>query len=183
MAFARTTCQSPSLARLVIAPHLAPAYQNIVYLDGDIQIVGDVTPLVRHRVRDGWIAAGRGSAWFDPDDRLGLNPTGYFDALNGATRDSYFNAGVLACRETPGQFTDQRRWTPSFATAKHSFATTKARSMPFFSRMSNLSHRPIISTMRMPVSSATGFCAEDHSFHRPRQAMESCGPAMGMALS
>ncbi|UDL92527.1 hypothetical protein LGH82_15630 [Mesorhizobium sp. PAMC28654] len=98
VAFAKNHVPVTSLARLVIAPHLAPAYQNIVYLDGDIQIVGDVTPLIRHRVRDGWIAAGRGSAWFDPDDRLGLNPTGYFDALNGATRDSYFNAGVLACR-------------------------------------------------------------------------------------
>lgn len=96
--FAKNHVPVTSLARLVIAPHLPTGYQNIVYLDGDIQIVGDIKPLIRHRVRDGWIAAGRGSAWFDPDDRLGLNPTGYFDALNGATRDSYFNAGVLACR-------------------------------------------------------------------------------------
>jgi len=98
VAFAKNHVPVTSLARLVIAPHLGPTYQNIVYLDGDIQIVGDIAPLVRHRVRDGWIAAGRGSAWFDPDDRLGVNPAGYFDSLGGATRDSYFNAGVLACR-------------------------------------------------------------------------------------
>ncbi|TPL99881.1 hypothetical protein FJ960_20820 [Mesorhizobium sp. B2-3-11] len=97
VAFAKNHVPVTALARLVIADHLPSQYRNIVYLDGDIQIVGDIAPLVRHRVRDGWIAAGRGSAWLDPDDRLGLNPKGYFDVLAGATRQSYFNSGVLAC--------------------------------------------------------------------------------------
>ena len=97
VAFTKNHVPVTALARLVIADHLPPQYRNIVYLDGDIQIVGDIAPLVRHRVRDGWIAAGRGSAWLDPSDRLGLNPKGYFDVLGGATRQSYFNSGVLAC--------------------------------------------------------------------------------------
>jgi hypothetical protein len=48
----------------------------MIYLDGDIQVIGDISPLVRHGVRPDWIAAARGSAWLDPYNVYGLTPPG-----------------------------------------------------------------------------------------------------------
>lgn len=85
-----------SLARLTLEPEIPQQYRNIVYLDGDIQVVGDISALVRHKVPDGMILAGRGSAWLDPDDVYSMQSAGYLAALGGVAPDDYFNAGVLA---------------------------------------------------------------------------------------
>lgn len=87
-----------SLARLVIADHLDPAYRNIVYLDGDIQVVGDPSALFTTPVPDGFICAAREAAWLNAIE--GTVPYENIDALD-LDAGTYFNAGVLAfSRET-----------------------------------------------------------------------------------
>lgn len=86
-----------SLARLALPQVIASSVRNIVYIDGDVQVVDDVSALIKHRVPDGWIMAGRASAWLDvvvsKDTRT---PVGYLEGLGGIKPEAYFNAGVLA---------------------------------------------------------------------------------------
>ena len=94
--FHRNHVPVAALARLTLEPEIPQQYRNIIYLDGDIQVVGDISPLVQYRVPDGKILAGRGSAWLDPHDEYAMQPPGYLDALGGVAPDDYFNSGVLA---------------------------------------------------------------------------------------
>ena len=88
-----------ALARLILDIAIPDHYTNIVYLDGDLQIVGDVRPLVTYRVPDGMIAAGRGSLWLERNNHDVSNWfDGYLQGLGGVSSDTYFNSGVLAFR-------------------------------------------------------------------------------------
>lgn len=90
-----------SLARLVLNETIPAQYENVVYLDGDLQIVGDASPLIRHRVPDGHICAGRGSIWLgDPNHTETAN---YLKGIGGVSGNDYFNAGVLAFRRESWQ--------------------------------------------------------------------------------
>jgi lipopolysaccharide biosynthesis glycosyltransferase len=98
--FNRSHVPKTTLARLALHEVLPGHYENIVYLDGDIQITGSIAPLVRHTVKDGFIAAGADGIWlcrgdigaFWPAKAAYLADLGITDAIN------YFNAGVLAFR-------------------------------------------------------------------------------------
>ena len=57
-----------ALARLCLHEVISPKYENIVYLDGDVQIVGDISPLVRYRVQDESVLAARACAWLSTAD-------------------------------------------------------------------------------------------------------------------
>lgn len=90
-----------SLARLSLHEVIDPKYENIIYIDGDVQIVGDVSGLINYTVPDGKILAGRGSAWLDQaDSGTNLTPDNYLKNLGDLTNDTYFNAGVLAFRRS-----------------------------------------------------------------------------------
>ena len=82
-----------TLARLVIAARLEPRYRDIVYVDGDMQILRDPSALFRLRVPDGCIAAAPGSSWIE---RIEGRP--HYENIGrlGLDADSYFNAGLLA---------------------------------------------------------------------------------------
>lgn len=82
-----------TLARLTIGKFIDKQYKNIVYLDGDIQIIQDPLPLFQTPVPDGYICAAPGAAWinelenipqYDNIIELGISPI------------TYFNAGILA---------------------------------------------------------------------------------------
>jgi lipopolysaccharide biosynthesis glycosyltransferase len=85
-----------SLARLSLQEVMNPAYKNIVYIDGDVQIVGDVRALIRCVVPEGKIMAGRGSAWLDDGKDENATPRGYLESLGDVSTADYFNAGILA---------------------------------------------------------------------------------------
>jgi lipopolysaccharide biosynthesis glycosyltransferase len=90
-----------SLARLALQEVIPATYDGIVYIDGDVQIVGDVSALVKCRVPEGKILAGRGSAWLDIGRSAGLKtPADYLAGLGGVSETDYFNAGVLAFSRT-----------------------------------------------------------------------------------
>ncbi len=90
-----------SLARLALQEVMSTSYDNVVYIDGDVQIVGDVSALVRYSVPEGKIMAGRGSAWLDIGRASGLaTPPAYLHGLGGVREEDYFNAGVLSFSRT-----------------------------------------------------------------------------------
>ncbi len=98
--FKRSHVPKATLARLALHKVLPSQYENIVYLDGDIQITGSIAPLVRHRVRDGFIAAGTDGMWLCRGDIGGFwsANSAYLAALGIPDAVDYFNAGVLAFR-------------------------------------------------------------------------------------
>jgi lipopolysaccharide biosynthesis glycosyltransferase len=91
----------PVTALAILCLHeVVPAkYENIVYLDGDVQIVDDISPLVRFRVPDQKIMAGRSSAWLSMRDKSdNVVSENYLKELGGVTPEGYFNSGILAFR-------------------------------------------------------------------------------------
>jgi lipopolysaccharide biosynthesis glycosyltransferase len=97
--FHKNHVPATALGRLCLHEVIPAQYENIVYLDGDVQIVDAVAPLIAYRVPDGKILAGRGSAWLDRDDGgYNLTPPNYLNNLGGVAASDYFNSGVLAFR-------------------------------------------------------------------------------------
>jgi lipopolysaccharide biosynthesis glycosyltransferase len=91
----------PVTALAILCLHeVVPAkYENIVYLDGDLQIVDDISQLVRFRVPEQKILAGRSSAWLSMLDKYdNIISEKYLEELGGVTPEGYFNSGVLAFR-------------------------------------------------------------------------------------
>lgn len=91
-----------SLARLVLNETIPAQYENIIYLDGDLQVVGDVKPFLSYQVPEGKIMAGRGALWLDDDVAEGRDSwnANYLQGIGGVSPEQYFNAGVLAFRRS-----------------------------------------------------------------------------------
>ncbi|WP_312223850.1 glycosyltransferase family 8 protein [Rhizobium rhizoryzae] len=98
--FNKTHVPKTTLGRLALHKVLPDQYVNIVYLDGDIQIVGDIGPLLRHRVAAGKIAAVTEGNWLCEGDMGHYWPKhqAYMTALGITDPLDYFNAGILAFR-------------------------------------------------------------------------------------
>ncbi len=87
-----------ALGRLVLHEVLPPSYRHVIYLDGDVQIIGDIAPLVMHDVKPGCIAAANDFLWLR-QGRVG----GYWRRHRQYLQDigvdrpaDYFNSGVIA---------------------------------------------------------------------------------------
>lgn len=90
-----------TLARLALHDVIDKRYQDVIYIDGDIQVVRPISDLLDYSVPEGKILAGRGSAWLDAYARNGkATPDGYLESLGGVRPQDYFNAGVLAFRRS-----------------------------------------------------------------------------------
>lgn len=81
-----------TLGRLVLDAHIPAQYETILYMDGDIQIVGPVAPLVAHDCPPGKVLAGC--------DRLNnggkyANPSSYLSRLGIMHPTDYMNAGIM----------------------------------------------------------------------------------------
>lgn len=94
--FAKNHVPVTSLARLALQEVMDRKYTDIVYIDGDVQVVGDVRRLIQCKVPAGKIMAGLGSAWLDDGKDEVATPRGYLEALGNVAPADYFNAGVLA---------------------------------------------------------------------------------------
>jgi len=100
--FNRTHVPRSTLARLSLGALIPRDYVHILYLDGDIQVLGDILPLVTHEVAEGSIAAVNEAVWMYEGDGGKYWPMmkAYLAGLGiGSPRD-YFNAGVLAFRRS-----------------------------------------------------------------------------------
>lgn len=96
--FNETHVSVATLARLVIARDLPLRYEHVIYLDGDIQIVGDILPLVSCTVTPGCLlAAGDATmASLKPSSPAGKALSDYLRGIGVVSMGDYFNAGILA---------------------------------------------------------------------------------------
>lgn len=94
-----------AMARLTLNTVLPPEYTQILYLDGDIQIVGDIRPLIRYRVPKGMVLAGCDHAeinWSE-SGRYAKVMRNYITGLKITRGRDYFNSGVLAAQRDTWQ--------------------------------------------------------------------------------
>ena len=103
--FHQTHVPITTMARLFTFHGIPSQYEHIVYLDGDIQVVGDLSPLVSFDVRPGMILAANDQVFlcearFGAAGRFWKTLRHYLADLQLDDPKAYFNAGVLACRRT-----------------------------------------------------------------------------------
>ena len=101
--FNKTHVPESALARLIVGELISPQYHHVVYFDGDIQIVGDIGPLLRFEVPSGFLLAAPDIAEIIAPE-IGGFARGfrrYLRNLKVQDAAQYFNSGVLAAtRET-----------------------------------------------------------------------------------
>ena len=100
VSFNPTHVPHSTLARLSLGALLPEQYDHVVYLDGDIQLLGDITPLVEHEVAPGKIASVNEGVWMYQGDGGGYwrGMSAYLSGLGLQSPLDYFNAGILAFR-------------------------------------------------------------------------------------
>ncbi len=89
------TVPPATLARLELCRYIPKTYHHIVYMDGDIRIVGDITGLIKHDVQDGHVAAANEHFWlwaWGPRKKA----RAYLDGIGVSKPSDYFNCGILA---------------------------------------------------------------------------------------
>lgn len=98
--FNQTHITRTALGRFALHLAIPSHYRHVVYLDGDVQVAGDLGPLVRHEVAPGHIAAGNEFLWLCEGDHGGFwrQHRAYLTAIGIADPIDYFNSGVLAFR-------------------------------------------------------------------------------------
>ncbi len=79
-------------SRMFFDEFLPKCYKEILYLDGDTQVVGDVTPLLQMRLRPGFICGVRDPMVFL--SKVGALPK-FLQEEVGKFGDDYINAGIL----------------------------------------------------------------------------------------
>ena len=98
-------CPSSTLGRLAIEAEIPPQYETVIYIDGDVQIVGPVASLIAYDCPPGILLAGADR--LDNGGRY-ANPRSYLKGIGIERVADYFNAGVMmAQRETWRTFTTQ----------------------------------------------------------------------------
>lgn len=85
-------CPRSTLGRLVVDAEIPAQYDTVIYMDGDIQIIGPVAPLIARECEDGMVYAG-----IDRLDNGGkyANPPSYLQGIGIAHVSQYFNAGIM----------------------------------------------------------------------------------------
>lgn len=91
-----------ALARLEICDMIPDCYDRVMYLDGDMQLVGDIAPLLQLEVPEGRIAAAvENFVMFEgPGGRRPDWLESYLAALQLGGAGSYFNSGLMLFRRT-----------------------------------------------------------------------------------
>lgn len=99
-AFRPSHISKTALGRLAIYNKIPAAYENVIYMDGDMQILGDAAGLFTYEVPPGQIAACvEHFILFGQDAALRpswLNQ--YLGSIRLSSPDQYFNSGLLAFR-------------------------------------------------------------------------------------
>lgn len=84
-----------TLARLILSKYIPENYENLLYIDGDTQILSDISELIEAKIPEGHIGAINGSLWLSDTYQREWN-TKYLNRLGIKSTSDYFNAGVLA---------------------------------------------------------------------------------------
>jgi len=105
--FNETHVPKASLARLSSSNYIDEAYNHVIYIDGDVQIVGSILPLVKHNVEEGCVLAAPDAAelWWPEAGGSATGERNYIKGLGISDPRLYFNGGILAAnRETWASF-------------------------------------------------------------------------------
>ena len=99
--FEKSHVPMSAMARLSSAPYLSPRHKHVIYLDGDVQIRGDIASLLHYTVKGGHILAATDRYIISQSStgysgRLWRSARSYLDCLDIKDPASYFNSGVLA---------------------------------------------------------------------------------------
>ncbi len=91
----------PMFGRLFLDAYLPPDVEQVLYLDGDTQVVGDITPLMFAEVQEAGMLAVRDPMVFirRTNEAKRAQIDGWWDAAELApiVRHNYINSGVLRC--------------------------------------------------------------------------------------
>ena len=101
--FNRTHVPRSALARLVVGKMIDSQYKHLTYFDGDIQVVGNIEPLLHFTVPPGFVLAAPDIAEIVAPEigRFAGEFRRYRQALGIGDATDYFNSGILAAtRET-----------------------------------------------------------------------------------
>ncbi|KHK92876.1 glycosyltransferase family 8 protein [Novosphingobium malaysiense] len=87
-----------ALARLAVGREIPEKYRKVVYIDGDVQIVDSIVPLIEAEPVKGNILAACDHAYINWSEQGGYAQSirDYLMALNIHNPKDYFNSGVLA---------------------------------------------------------------------------------------
>jgi len=94
-----THVPASALARLTVGPDIPEQYKHLIYMDGDIQIVGSLLDLVTCDVPDNRLlaAADRPYVKIREKDKTAAETRHYLSEINVRTPEHYFNSGIMAC--------------------------------------------------------------------------------------
>lgn len=89
-----------ALARLMISEFIPARYENLIYLDGDVSVAGDISPLLAARLPQGAVAAVAENFVIheEPDGRTPSWLTSILQEVGLSSARDYFNSGVMAFR-------------------------------------------------------------------------------------
>lgn len=89
-----------TLGRLLIAEDISDHYSRMLYIDGDVQLLGDIGRMIDFVPPEGRLVAAVDSvaACINPQSEHGQEFTAYARALGIDDITTYFNAGILSCR-------------------------------------------------------------------------------------
>ena len=89
-----------ALARLVMSEFVPTQYENLIYLDGDVSVAGDISPLLAARLPRGAVAAAAENFILheDADGHLPGWLRTILDEVGLTRARDYFNSGVMAFR-------------------------------------------------------------------------------------
>lgn len=100
VAFNPSHISRTALGRLAIYKKIPAAYENVIYMDGDMQILGDAAGLFTYNVPPGQVAACAEHFILFGQDAASrpswLNE--YLGSIHLSSPDQYFNSGLLAFR-------------------------------------------------------------------------------------
>ncbi|WP_172122101.1 glycosyltransferase [Devosia sp. 919] len=101
-----------AMARLLMYQFVPEQYQNVIYIDGDMQVAGDLTSLANYRVPDGEVLAVAEN-FIVLGERLSDLPkwcSTFLSNLKLERTDDYFNSGLLAFRRETWKEIGPRAW-------------------------------------------------------------------------
>lgn len=107
-----THISAASLGRLFLDAFLPAEYTDILYLDGDMQLVGDIAPLFALRVGPGRLGAAPDGIWLYDQARTayGSKLRAYRTRFAHKMGTTYFNAGMLAFERSTWRTIGQDAW-------------------------------------------------------------------------
>jgi lipopolysaccharide biosynthesis glycosyltransferase len=103
--FGKQHLSPTALGRLEVATAIPDHYDKIIYLDGDMQVLGDIGPLIDLTPPEGSLLGCVDSTYVCavPSGELARNAQPYLESIGVADRAHYYNSGLVYARRADWQ--------------------------------------------------------------------------------